>query len=274
MTPLWLRSQTNVFLAIAGSLTALVLFAIWWRQRTQRWAYVLAASLIVALGMAWGAHWLFEAPDYLAGCPQICPGWRGYPAPTALSDGEGGWLLQPAGIIIDVLLHWLALLTLIAFWSAAMRRWPSARPGSLHNAALAGALVLGVWALIPRYAAPPEPAVQGDVQRLGINAKRLATRALGGLDWRVQRLAFEDVRRLPQRSQPDAPGLRPPSGPSWRVCLRSYTFYYIPWRRVYVDLDATGVITIGGGLLPLDQECWSAPFPKSPFPFAVGQPEP
>ena len=116
------------------------------------------------------------------------------------------------------------------------------------------------------------PLVQGG--DLTVRNGRVWLRALGGLDWRIQRLALEDVRRLPQRLQPDAPGLPPPTGPEWRVCLRSYTFFYVPWRRVYIDLDATGALTIGGGVLPLDQECWSAPFPESPYPFAVGQPVP
>ena len=274
MTPTWLQSQTTVFLVTLAGLVALLLLIIWWRERSRRWGYGLALALALAGLFTWSAGQLFEVPDYLAGCPELCAGWRGYPVPTALSTMHGTWTVSPIGLGINFLFHGLLLLLVAALWSAAERNWRLPPAYAWRKVLLITAVVVGLWSLIPRYAVPPEPAVRGDAQRLGINAKRLAARALGGLDWRIQRLALEDVRRLPQRSQPDAPGLPPPTGPEWRVCLRSYTFFYVPWRRVYIDLDATGALTIGGGVLPLDQECWSAPFPESPYPFAVGQPVP
>ena len=274
MTPTWLQSQTNFSLVTLASLLALALLVVWWRERTRRWGYLLVSTLVLAAILTWSAGWLFEVPDYLVGCPNLCPGWRGYPVPTTLSTVHGTWTLSLAGLAVNFLFHWLLLLLLAAVWSALDRQWHTPTAAALRKALVMGAVVIALWALIPRYASPPEPAVQGDPQRLGINAKRLAARALGGLDWRIQRLALEDVRRLPQRSQPDAPGLPPSAGPEWRVCLRGYTFFYAPWRRIYVDLDATGALAIGGGILPLDQECWSAPFPKSPYPLAAGQPVP
>jgi len=268
MTPTWLQSQTNFFLVILVSLFALGLLIVWWRQRTRRWGYLLITTFVVAAILTWSASRLFEVPDYLVGCPTLCPGWRGYPVPAALSTMHGGSTLSVAGLVINFLFHWLLLLLAAAVWSAVDRQWQTPPALTLRKTVLMGAAIITLWALIPRYASPPEPAVREDQQRLGINAKRLAARAVGGLDWRIQRLALEDIRRLPQRSQPDAPGLPPPTGPEWRVCLRGYTFFYAPWRRIYVDLDTSGALAIGGGVLPLDRECWSAPFPKSPYPFA------
>ena len=274
MTPTWLQSQTNAFLVVSVGLLALALLVVWWRERTRRWVYFLLATFVLAAILTWSAGQLFEVPDYLVGCPSLCQGWRGYPAPTAISTAHGAWTLSLPGLLVNFLFHWLLLLVLAAMWSALQQQWQTPPTAALRKTLVMGFVLVSLWALIPRYASPPEPAVQGDPQRLAINAKRLTARALGGLDWRIQRLALEDVRRLPQRSQPDAPGLPLSAGPEWRVCLRGYTFFYAPWRRIYVDLDTTGALAIGGGILPLTQECWSAPIPKSPYPFSAGPPAP
>lgn len=209
---------------------------IWWRERSRRWGYGLAMALALAGLFTWSAGQLFEVPDYLAGCPHSCAGRReAYPVPTCGQhhawhvDGQPIW----AGGLIFVFDGLLLLLAVAALWSVAERNLRLPPAYAWRKVLLITVVVVGLWSLIPRgRRAPPEPAVRGDAQRLGINAKRLAARALGGsVHWRIGASVWKDVRRLPQRSQPDAPGLPPPTGPEWRVCLRSYTFFYVPWRR-------------------------------------------
>jgi hypothetical protein len=267
MTPSWLQSETNIVLAGLIGLILAVLLIIWWRQRMAHWLQGLVLVVLWAGGATVLSAFLFSVPEYQAGCAAPCGGWSGYPVPVMASVSAGSVQLFPAGIALSFLLHLLLLLVLGAIAHAILAdrdtiRWP---PRGAMPLWLATFLVL--WALIPRYASPPEPPVRGEPQRLAINAKRLAPQTVAEFDWPLQRLALEDVRRLPRRVKADAPGLPPPTGPDWRVCLRGYSFFYVPWRRVYVDLDTTGTYAIGGGVLPLTVECWSAPFPDSPYRF-------
>ena len=103
---------------------------------------------------------------------------------------------------------------------------------------------------------PPQPATTGEELRLVINAQRAAetTYAVTGL-W-VQRLALEDLRQLspnPLAEQtPDLAAIRS------QVCLRGYTYFYIPWRRYLVSLEPTGVNALEFLELPLSGSCWAA----------------
>ncbi len=266
MTPSWLQSETNIALAGLFGLLLAVLLVIWWRQRTTRWPLVVVL-LILAAGIATAlSAFLFKVPDYQAGCVAPCGGWAGYPLPMTSTLSDGTVQVLPAGIALSFLLHLLLLLILGAVAYAILADRDAGTVRTRRTVLLVVAVVL-LWGLVPRYASPPEPPVRGEVQRLAINAKRLAPAAVSDIDWRLQRLALEDVRPLPRRVKADAPGLPPPEGPDWRICLRGYSFYYVPWRRVYIDLDATGTYAIGGGTLPLSVECWSAPFPDSPYRF-------
>lgn len=267
MTPSWLQSETNIVLAGLFSLVLIVLLVIWWRQHVTRWLQGLVLVVLLAGATTAASAFLFTVPDYQAGCTALCGGWNGYPVPIMGLSGDGGVQLFPAGIGLSFLLHLLLLLVFGAIVHALVTdRETNRRParGTVPMLLLA---LLVLWALVPRYASPPEPPVRGEPQRLAINAKRLAPRSVPNFDWPLQRLALEDVRRLPRRAKADAPGLPLPTGADWRVCLRGYSFFYLPWRRVYVDLDATGTYAIGGGILPLTVECWSAPFPDSPYRF-------
>lgn len=267
MTPSWLQSETNIVLAGLGGLLLAVLLVIWWRQRSARWPQVLVVAVCTAGLLTAVSALLFTIPDFQAGCTVPCGGWRGYPVPIMGTLNDGTVQVLAAGVVLSFLMHLNILLGLSAIvYAILVGRDLTTRRGRRMVSLLAVTLLV-LWGLVPRYASPPEPPVRGEPQRLAINAKRLAPRTVENLDWRLQRLALEDVRYLPRRARSDAPGLPPPAGPDWRVCLRGYSFFYVPWRRVYIDLDATGTYAIGGGILPLGVECWSAPFPDSPYRF-------
>lgn len=267
MTPSWLQSETNIIVAGLIGLLLAVLLVIWWRQHMARWLQGLVLVVLLAGGATALSALLFTVPDYQAGCAAPCGGWSGYPVPimTTSSDGSVQW--YPTGVVLSFLLHLLLFLVLGAVTHAILADRAGDRQAARGTVYLWLASFVVLWALVPRYASPPEPPVRGEPQRLAINAERLAPSAVANLDWTLQRLALEDVRRLPRRVKADAPGLPPPAGPDWRVCLRGYSFFYVPWRRVYIDLDTTGTYAIGGGVLPLTVECWSAPFPDSPYRF-------
>ena len=60
----------------------------------------------------------------------------------------------------------------------------------------------------------------------------------------VVRLALEDVRpRLD-----DQPGLR--------VCLRIYSYFYVPIGFMYLDMTPEGVHSNNGGTEPRTGSCW------------------
>lgn len=267
MTPSWLQSETNIVLAGLFGLLLVVLLIIWWRQRMTHWLQGLVLVVLLAGGATVVSAVLFTVPDYQAGCTAPCKGWNGYPIPIMTTTGDGGVQLLPSGLVLSFVLHLLLLLVLGAIGHAIVADRTPGPQSTRSRLPLLAATFLLLWALAPRYASPPEPPVRGEPQRLAINARRLAPHAVTGIDWQLQRLALEDVRRLPRRAKADAPGLPLPTGADWRVCLRAYSFFYVPWRHVYVDLDATGAYAIGGGVLPLTVECWSAPFPDSPYRF-------
>ena len=110
-------------------------------------------------------------------------------------------------------------------------------------------LVVVPWALLPRFLEPPQPITSGEELRLVNNARRAAesTYRLTGL-W-VQRLALEDLRQLaPNPLSEAAPN---ESEVRSQVCLRGYTYFYLPWRRYRISLEATGVTALGITELPL-----------------------
>ncbi|MEZ4615671.1 MAG: hypothetical protein R2867_09180 [Caldilineaceae bacterium] len=69
----------------------------------------------------------------------------------------------------------------------------------------------------------------------------------------VQRLAIEDVRIL----DPDAdPTLESVNRVGGQVCLRGYTYFFIPWHRYRIDLDGIGRTALRLVELPLVERCW------------------
>ncbi len=70
----------------------------------------------------------------------------------------------------------------------------------------------------------------------------------------MQRLALEDVRLL----SPNPLGEQTPdlSAVRSQVCLRGYTYFFVPWRRYRVSLEPTGVTALSITELPLNGSCW------------------
>lgn len=238
----------------AGLIPLLILIplALWWRQQSRFWTTVMVAALAVAIGFSIASLNIFEVPPHFVGCPGGCPGWQGYPLPFASLDFDGVRTLAPVDFVLNVLWTWLLWLTLFMLLRIMFLAldWQSR---SLRFRLLLFFFVLILpFALLPRLLEPPQPTLQGENQRLAINAQRTAqyTYSITG-PW-VQRLSVEDIRELPATTAA-AFGFEPDTT---QVCLRGYTYFYIPWRRYRIILDASGVVALNLAELPLEQPCW------------------
>jgi hypothetical protein len=246
---------TDLLLAVGGGL-AVTLVILWWRQQTNHWPRIALLSFLAAFFLAFASLYVFWVPPYYAGCAAGCLGWRGFPVPVARITLAGETQIGLLDLLLNSLLLWLMLLlvSLLGRIGAVLIDLAS-QPGRVR--ALAFLLfVLLPWALLPRYLPPPQPVTTGEELRLVINAQRAAetTYAVTGL-W-IQRLALEDLRQLspnPLAEQtPDLAAIRS------QVCLRGYTYFYIPWRRYLVSLEPTGVNALEFMELPLTGSCWEA----------------
>ncbi len=106
------------------------------------------------------------------------------------------------------------------------------------------ALFVGPFLLAPLYLPPPEAHVRGDPQRIAINARREVFMYDEFASLPVLRVGLEDVR-------PRGDGQ---SG--MRVCLTTYTFFYMPTGHMYLDMTPEGVHSNNGGVLPHAASCW------------------
>lgn len=233
--------------ALAG-LLVLILLLLWWRQQSRQWLRVGLVTLFVAVVLSILSHYLFVVPPHLAGCAQGCTGWRGYPLPITLIELDGRNELGLLDFVLNTLMLWLFGLVASVTWRlvAATLRWES-QP-QRWKVAFVLLLVVLPWALLPRILNPPQPEVQGEDLRLANNARRAAefTYAITGL-W-VQRLALEDVRRAPPAATGAAVGNQ--------VCLRGYTYFFVPWRRYRISLDPNGASALELVVVPLSGSCW------------------
>jgi hypothetical protein len=109
--------------------------------------------------------------------------------------------------------------------------------------------------LMPRILNPPEPRPVGEELRLTTNARRAAefTYRISGI-W-VHRLALEDIREVAPDTVTDVPASLEQQGVT-QVCLRSYTYFYVPWRRYRITLDASGTTPLNLVQMSLDEPCW------------------
>ena len=229
-----------------------VLIIVWWRQQTRNWFRVAISALLGALILSLVSYYVFVTPPYFAGCPQGCPGWRGYPLPIASVGVNGSTRLPPVDFLLNTLMLWLLWLAASVVWQllGLAFRW---HERSLRARSLFVLFVfLLPWALLPRIINPPEPQVSGEDLRLSNNARRAAefTYRLTGF-W-VQRLAVEDVRQPDPNAIPAIENDRVYS----EVCLRGYTYFYLPWRRYRIGLDFSGVTALKLVELPLSEACW------------------
>jgi len=224
--------------------TLALLLTIWWRQQSYRWVIVLVICLIAAPLLSWWSGLAFQVDDYRASCGGLCLGYRGAPVRIYQGEAAGGAFL-PGMFLVNSLVY----LTLLLSWSALMQtilsrdetissRW------SWRRTLLGLLLLVGPFALAPLYLPPPEAHVHGNPQRIAINARREVYMydQLAALP--ILRVGLEDVRQ------------RPDGQPGMRVCLYTYTFFYLPTGYMYLDMTPQGVHSNAGGVLPRTASCW------------------
>ncbi|MBI3957612.1 MAG: hypothetical protein HY328_02295 [Chloroflexi bacterium] len=230
-----------------------VLLVIWWRQQSKRWYSIFAGTLLLGMLLNVSSYFLFVVPPHYAGCPNGCMGRLGYPLPFATVALDGEPKLYLVDFLLNLLLLWLLWLGGSVLWrvlsEAVELRFRTRR------FRLVFFLVVAVlpWAALPRYFDPPQVELRGEDMRISINARRAAelTYDVTGL-W-IQRLAVEDIRYAPLQVPSVFGGIDQPRA---QVCLRGYTWFYIPWQRYLVTLDRTGVTALNMQRLGLEGSCW------------------
>jgi hypothetical protein len=147
------------------------------------------------------------------------------------------------------ILNSLVYLALLLGWSAVLRAVVR-RAGSTPRrsfwvqAALGLVLWAGPFALSPLYLPPPEARVHGEPQRIAINAGREVYMYDQLAPALVLRVGLEDVRP------------RPDGQSGMRVCLRLYTYFYLPIGHMALDMTVEGVHSNNGEVLSMEASCW------------------
>jgi hypothetical protein len=286
--PTW-SSQWSIFagwsdlgFALAGLLLALLL-VLWWRQQTKVWLRVVLGALLVALLLAIASFYFFVVPPHFAGCPTGCAGWRGYPLRIALFRLDGVSEVGAADFALNVLILFLLVLTASTVWSLAATVVRLGERGRRWKILFVLLLVLSPWAFLPRILNPPQPALDGEDLRLANNARRAAEFTYGITGLWIHRLAIEDLRRdlAPEMiaeftgadtvaaeadgasELPAVPAVsaaaRAELQPAHMVCLRGYTYFFVPWSRYRIALGADGATALSLTPLPLRGSCWDPP---------------
>jgi hypothetical protein len=238
-----LESWMAILLGIA-LLAMAILLAVWWRQQTRRWGIVLVAGILTALLLSWWSGLAFQVPDYRAGCDGICLGYRGAPIATFRGETAGGAFL-PGMFLLNALVYLVLLMGGGALLRAVLTREGSAGAAPLWRQVGLGVILVGLpLMLAPLYLPPPEAHVRGDPQRIAINAEREVYMYDHLAAMPVLRVGLEDVR--PRRD----------GQPGMRVCLSTYTLFYLPIGHMYLDMAPEGVHSTGGGVASYPESCW------------------
>lgn len=228
-------------LALIASAALLV---IWWRQQSYRWVLVALLCLVAAPTLSWWSSQAFVVSDYRAGCDGLCSGFGGAPLPVFTGKAAGERFL-PGSFALNSLIYLVILLGWAAVVRALILR-PESKLGSRPWFQLLGsvALIAIPAALAPFFLPAPEAHVRGDPQRIAINARREVYMYDQLTTWPVLRVGLDDVRP------------RPDEQPGMRVCLRTYTLFYLPTGFMYMDMAPEGVHSTRGGILPRTASCW------------------
>ncbi len=245
-------SATHLIFGIAAVILGALLVT-WWSQQTGRWYAVFAGTLLFSMVLNVAAFYLFVVPPHSAGCIDFCPGRLGFPLPFATLSPSGDIQIYIGDFLLNLMLLWLLFFGGVVIWRVLGEAIQLKERGIRFRMFFAAFFVLLTWGLLPRYFSPPAAHVTGDELRLSVNARRAAESTYGVTGLWVHRLALEDIRYVP----PDVPDV---SGsidrPQAQVCLRGYTYFYIPWRRYRVQLDSTGVTPLNLAELSLTGSCW------------------
>ncbi|MFZ1755684.1 MAG: hypothetical protein WAU10_18175 [Caldilineaceae bacterium] len=230
-----------------------VLLVIWWRQQSRRWYSIFAGTLLLGMLLNVLSYYLFVVPPHTAGCPGGCPGRVGYPLPFATIDITGRPRLYLVDFLLNLVLLWLLWLGGTVLWRVLSDGVEMSYRSLRFRIAFFLVVAVLPWALLPRYFGPPEPELRGEDLRISINARRAAelTYDVTGL-W-IQRLAVEDILYSPLQVPAIFGGAEQPRA---QVCLRGYTWFYIPWQRYLITLDRTGVTALNMERLGLKGTCW------------------
>jgi hypothetical protein len=247
-------------LALAlGGMLAIAFLIVWWRQQTRHWHRIVLVTFLVAFLLSFASIYLFEVPPYFAGCPEGCNGWRGYPLPVARITQAGQTQIGLADFALNLTLLWTLVLLASLLGRVVTNAVTWEERGRRSRTLILLLLFALPWAYLPRFLDPPQPRTEGEELRLVNNARRAAEATYGITGLWVQRLALEDVRLLsPNPLQEIDPNL---AGVRSQVCLRGYTYFFVPWRRYRVDLEPTGVTALDLVEVPLEGSCWQEAVP-------------
>jgi len=238
-------SISHIFLTLL-QLLLITLLIVWWVRWTPRGLGWVTVSLFIAIGLSYLSSSIFRVPPYQVGCEGLCPGWRGYPIPTHRVEAGNIVFFDAVSFVRNVLFYYAVFLSFsaVVIWFGRQFRW---RSRSWAQRILFVLIVIFLpLAITPLWAHPPQPAPPPPADRLVVNAARdwqWQLRLRGFMD---RSLALEDVRWAPD-------------GGHQRVCFRSYTWFYIPWRHIFIDLEPAGVKAVKGGEIPLSDSCWTQP---------------
>ena len=234
-------------LTLLLQIIVILLLLVWWARWTPRGLAWAAFALLAAAGLSYLSGLIFHVPPYQVGCDGTCPGWRGYPLPTHHILPGNRVLFDGPSFVRNAFFYYAVLLAYSAIVAWLVRRFRMTERGWSRWLLFILAVILPL-ASTPLWLPPPQPAVSTADLRLVNNAAR---------DWRWQlhlrgemdrRLALEDIRPAPDGEGP-------------RVCFRIYTWFYLPYQRVYIDLDKAGLRARDGREIPLTQSCWEGAEP-------------
>lgn len=244
--------QDAIFSVLALILIALLI--VWWKQQAALWFRVSIASLLVAVLLSIGSYYIFVIAPYEVGCAELCTGWRGYPRRFALVALDESTWVGPLDFAVNLILLWLLILTTTVVWRilSVTLNWRQ-RPVRARILAFL-AVWLIPWAMLPRFLNPPQPVFAGEDLRVANNALRAAefTYNITGL-W-VQRLAVEDIRTV--EGIGGAVAIAGQNATTKQVCLRGYTYFYLPWSRYRILLEPASVSSVQMLPVPLTGSCW------------------
>jgi len=244
MSPVIFISTWMAILAGVALIVAAILLTIWWRQHTFQWAMVLTICLIAAPLLSWWSGEVFVVEPYRAGCDGLCTGYRGAPIATYRIGGEGVEF-SPVGFAVNSLVYLAIALSWSALIHAIVGRFGElGRNAVLVQLALGLILAIGPVAFSPLFLPPPQARVRGDPQRIAINAQREVYLYDQEAEAPLLRVGLQDVR-----PRSDGEG-------GMRVCLRVYTFFYLPAGNMFLDMTPEGVHSNAGGVLPNETSCW------------------